>query len=146
MGHRKTDLAAAAEVVVVVEGGRAKEGKAKEGKHKGKEGKPRKEKPGGVGNVAFKIEAAVGPHKLVPAKTTRFEHYKESTQFMNDMQVSFTSHVLCFVCLQPCSQRHLLGYARHPRSGSMVPDMLLRDIRMFFACLRFWSPRWRSLA
>ena len=37
------------------------------------------------------------------AKTTRFEHYNESMQFMNDMQVSFLSHVLCFVCINDAS-------------------------------------------
>ena len=127
-------------------GGCEGEGKAEEGKHKGKEGKPRKEKGGGLGSVAFKIEGAAGPRKLVPVKTTRFKHYKENMQFMNDMQVSFTSHVLCFVCLQRCSQRRLPRYAGYPCSGSMLPEMLLVDICMFFASFRFWSLCRRTLA
>ena len=71
----------------------------------------------------------------MPAKTTRFEHCKESTQFMNDVQV--TSHVLCFACLQRCFQRRSLRYARVPRSGSLLPDMPLEDICMFFASFTF---------
>ena len=103
VGQQKTELAAAAQVVVVEGGAKGKQGKVKQGKQKGKE--KRKEKAGGVGQVAFKIEGAPGPQKSVPAKTTRFEHYQESTQFMNDMQALFTSHVLCFQCLQQCFQR-----------------------------------------
>ena len=113
VGQQKEELAAAAHDVVVVEGAKGKEGKAKEGKPKGKE--KGTEKAGGVGNVGFKIEGAVGPQKSMPAKTTRFEHYKESTKFMNDMQVLFTSHALCFACLRHCFQRR---YARDPRSST----------------------------
>ena len=108
IGQQKQELAAAAQDVVVVEGAKGKEGKAKEGKPKGKEkGKEKgtekgKEKAGGVGNVGFKIEGEVGPHKSIPAKTTRFEHYKDSAQYANDMHVIFTSHALCFACFRPC--------------------------------------------
>ena len=31
-----------------------------------------------MGNVGFTIEGAVDPQQSMPAKTTRFEHYKES--------------------------------------------------------------------
>ena len=88
----------------MVEGAKGKEGKAKEGKPKGKEKRKEKgkEKAGGVGSVGFKIEGAVGPQKSIPAKTTRFEHYKDNAQYANDMQVFFTSHALCFACLRPC--------------------------------------------
>ena len=98
-----------------------------------------------MGNVAFKIEGAVGPQKSMPAKTTRFEHYKESTQFMNDMRVLFTSHALCFACLRPCFQRRPPRYARDPRAGSLLPEMLLEDICVFFAFFRFWSADWRTM-
>ena len=132
---------------MVVEGAKGKEGKAKKGKPKGKaKGKEKgKEKAGGVGNVGFKIEGAVGPQKPMPAKTTRFEHYKESTQFMNDMEVLFASHALCFACLRQCFQRRLPRYACDPRAGSLLADMLLEDICVFFASFRFWSPDSRSM-
>ena len=81
----------------------------------------------------------------MPAKTTRFEHYKDSAQYMNDMQVLFTSHALCFACLRPCFQRRPPRYARDPRAGSLLPDMLLEDICVFFAFFRFWSPDWRTM-
>ena len=81
----------------------------------------------------------------MPAKTTRFEHYKESTQFMNGTQVLYTSHVLCFACLRQCFQRRSPRYARDPRAGSLLPDVLLEDISVFFASFRFWSPDWRSM-
>ena len=55
-----------------------------------------------MGSVGFKIEGAVGPQKSIPAKTTHFEHYKDSAQYMNDMQVLITSHASCFACLRPC--------------------------------------------
>ena len=55
VGQQKTELAAAAQDVVVPEGANGKEGTVKEGKQKGKE-KGKKEKAGGVGNVAFQIE------------------------------------------------------------------------------------------
>ena len=134
MGQRKTELATAAQEVVVAEGSKGKEGKVKEGKQKGTKSA-----------VAFKIEGAACPQKSVLATTTRFEHYKERTHFMNDMQVSFTSHVLCFACLQPCFQRCSPRYARDRCSASMLPDMLLEDIRTCFASFRFWSPHWRSM-
>ena len=102
MVKRKTELAAAAEEVVVADSAKGKEGKVKEGKKKGKE--KRKEKAGGVGNVALKIEGAVGPQESLPAKTTRFQHNKETKHLLNDKQVSFTSHVLCFACVQRCFQ------------------------------------------
>ena len=51
MGQQKTELAAAAQEVVVAEGAKGKEGKVKEGKQKGKE--KGKEKAGGLGQVAF---------------------------------------------------------------------------------------------
>ena len=108
IGQQKKELAAAAQDVVVVEGAKGKEGKAKEGKPKGKEkGKEKakekgKEKAGAVGSVGFKIEGAVGPQKSIPARTTRFEHYKDSAQYANELQVFFTSHALCFACLRPC--------------------------------------------
>ena len=108
IGQQKQELAAAAQDIVVVEGAKGKEGKAKEGKPKGTEkGKEKgrekgKEKAGGVGSKGFKIEGAVGPQKSMPAKTTRFQHYKDSAQYMNDMQVLFTSHALCFAFLRPC--------------------------------------------
>ena len=71
---QKTELAAAAEEVVLAEGAKGKEGKVTEGKQKVK--KKGKEKAGGVGQVAFKIEGAVGLQKSLPAKTTGLEHYK----------------------------------------------------------------------
>ena len=74
------------------------------------------------------------------AKTTRFEHDKESMQFMNDMQVLFTSHVLCFACLQQCFQRRSPSYARDPRSASLLPNMPLEDICAFFVSFRFYVP------
>ena len=92
--------------------------------------------------MAFKIEGAPGPRKSVLAKTTRFEHYKVSTQFMNDMQVLFTSPVLCFACLQQCFQRCLPRHARDPRSGSLLPGMLLEDICAFFVSFRIRTPHW----
>ena len=98
-----------------------------------------------MGSVGLKIEGAVGPHKSMPAKTTRFEHYKDSAQYMNDMQVLFTSHALCFACLRPCFQRRPPRYARDPRAGSLLPDMLLKDICVFFAFFRFSSPDWRTM-
>ena len=64
---------------------------------------------------------------------------------MNNMQVLFTSHVLCFACLQQCFQRRSPRYARDPRSGSLLPDMLLEDICTLFACFKFWSPLWRRV-
>ena len=133
VGQQKQELAAAAQDAVVVEGAKGKERKAKEGKPKGKEnGREKgKEKAGGVGNVGLKIEGAVGPQKSMPAKTTRFEHYKESTQFMNDMQVLFTSHALCFACLRQCFQRRSPRYACDPRAGSLLRDMLLDDMCMW---------------
>ena len=143
LGQRKTELAAPAEEVVVAEGAKGKEGKLKEGKRKGKE--KGKEKAGGLGQVAFNIEGAAGPQNSVPAKTTRFEHYKEITQFMNGMQVLVTSHVLCCACLQQCFQRRSPRYARDPRSGSLLPDMLFEDICTFFASFMFWSSNWRSM-
>ena len=126
---------------------KGKEGKVNEAKQKGKEkGKEKgKDKAGGMGNEAFKIEGAEGPQKSVPAKTTPFEHYKESTQFMNDMQVLFTSHVLCFACLRQCFHRRSPRYAHDMRAGSLLPDMLLGDICVFFASIRFCSPDWRSM-
>ena len=147
VGQQKTELGAAAQDFVVAEGAKGKDGKVKEVKQKGKEKSKEKgkENAGGVGNVAFKIEGAVGPKKSVPAKTTSFEHYNESTQFMNDMRVLFTSHVLCFACLRQCFERHLPRYARDPRAGSLPSDMLLEDICVFFASFRFWSPDWRSM-
>ena len=102
VGQQKTELAAAAQEVVVAEGAKGKEGIVKEGKQKGKE--KGKEKAGGLAQVAFKIEGVVGPQTSVAAKTTRFEHYEESRQFMNDMEVLFTSHVLCFACLHNASK------------------------------------------
>ena len=100
-GQQKQELGAAVQDVVEVEGAKGKEGKAKEGKTKSKEkGKEKgKEKAAGVGNVGFKIERA-GPQRSVPAKTTRFEHYKESTQFMNG--IAGVIHVPCVVfCVPP---------------------------------------------
>ena len=79
------------------------------------------------------------------ANTTRFEHYKDSAQYMNDMQVLFTSHALCFACLRSCLQRRPPRYARDPRAGPLLPDMLLEDIRVFFAFPRFWSPDRRNV-
>ena len=81
----------------------------------------------------------------MPAKTTRFEHYKDSVQYMNDMQVLFTSHALCFACLRPCFHRRPPRCARDRRAGSLLPDMLVEDICVFFAFFRFWSPDWRSM-
>ena len=63
---------------------------------------------------------------------------------MNHMQVLFTSHALCFACLRQCFQRRSPCYARDPRAGSLLPDVLLEDICVFFASFGFWSPDWRS--
>ena len=64
---------------------------------------------------------------------------------MNDMQVLFTSHVLCFACLRQCFQRRSPRYACDPRSSSLLPDMFLEDICVFFASFKFWSPHWPSM-
>ena len=64
---------------------------------------------------------------------------------MNDMKVLFTSHVLCFACLQQCFQTCSPRYARDPRAGSLLPDMLLEDICAFFASFKLWRPDWRSM-
>ena len=95
--------------------------------------------------MAFKIEGAVGPQRSVPAKMTRFQYYKERTQLMNVMQVLFTYLMLCFACIQQCFQGPSPRYARDPRSGFQLLDMLSEDICTFFAFLRFWSPHWRSM-
>ena len=136
LGQQKMELAAAAHEVVVAEGAKGTEGKVKERKSKGQE--KGKEKAGGLGQVAFKIKGAVGPQKSVPAKTTRCEHYKESTQFMNDMQVLFMSHVLCFACLQQCFPRRSPRYARDLRSGFLLPLMPLGAVAL--PCTLLASP------
>ena len=64
---------------------------------------------------------------------------------MNDMQVLFTSHALCFVCLRRCFQRRSPRYAFDPRAGSLLPDMLLEDSCAFFASFKLWTPDWWSM-
>ena len=95
-----------------------------------------------MGSMAFKIERAPGFEKSLLAKKTCLEHHKERRQFMNDMQVLFTSPVLCFACLRQSFQRRSPRRARDPHSGSLLPDMLLEDICVLFASFKLWSPHW----
>ena len=115
--------------IVVVVGAKGKEGEAKERKPKGKEkGKDKgKEKAGGVGNAGFKIEGAVGPQKSMPAKTTRFKHYKESTQFMN--------HCRCF-------SRPVYCFSRASDNASKGVCRVMRVIRVPVSC--FQTSFWRT--
>ena len=88
---------------------KGKEGKVKEGKQKGKE--KGKEKAGGVGNVAFKIEGAVGPQKSVPAKTVQALQREHAIHERHAGVI----HVPCVVFCMP-------------------PTMLLEAFAAFCAC------------
>ena len=88
-----------------------------------------------MGKVGFKIEAAKGPQKSIPAKSMRIEHYKESTSYFKDIRVYFVCCLYCFWCLRARFSKWLPRFLRPLRSGCPLPYVLrtgaiLRDPRL----------------
>ena len=149
VGARKTELAAAAKARQSESLPRQRKsswriqrkGRPRERRRRTREARRRKQRRGLRAMSLSRWNEQQAPKRVLPAKTSRLEHYKQSTTYFCCIYVLYVCCLFSIACLHP---RLRFRWPRFPSFGCpacMLLDLLLEEYLAFSAAFRFWGPR-----